>query len=189
MIPKELWQTAINVQAFLQSLNVPFCFIGGIAIQRWGEPRVTKDVDATIIVEFGDERPLIQAILENFDSRIESPEQFAIQSRVLLVADGTGNGIDISLGSMLYEQSMAQRASDWGVPVTGKITTCSAEDLVILKSFASRPQDWIDVEKVIIRQGAKLNRDLIVTELQPLVDLKEEPEIMEHLLDLLGKHS
>ena len=42
-------------------------------------------------------------------------------------------------------------------------------------TFTSRPQDWIDVEKVIIRQDAKLERELIKTELQPLLDLKEEP--------------
>ena len=41
------------------------------------------------------------------------------------------------------------------------------------------------MEKVIIRQGDRLNRDLILEELQPLVDLKEEPEIMVQLNRLL----
>lgn len=51
----------------------------------------------------------------------------------------------------------------------------------MLKAFASRPQDWIDVEKVIIRQGERLDRTLILEELAPLSELKEEPEILEHV--------
>lgn len=76
----------------------------------------------------------------------------------------------------------------WGVQGLGHIRTCSAEDLVVLKAFASRPQDWIDVEKVIIRQGQRLNRPLIIEELTPLAELKEDPEILEHLQSLLLKH-
>ena len=59
-----------------------------------------------------------------------------------------------------------------------------AEDLVVLKTFASRPQDWIDVEKVIVRQGSRLNRQLILEELTPLAELKDEPEIMYRLQQL-----
>jgi hypothetical protein len=74
------------------------------------------------------------------------------------------------------------------VPRHGEIRTCSAEDLVVLKSFASRPQDWIDVEKVIIRQGPRLDRALIIEELKPLAELKEEPEILSRLDQLFRKH-
>ncbi len=61
--------------------------------------------------------------------------------------------------------------------------------MFVLKSFAARPQDWIDVEKVIIRQGPKLNRTLVNEELIPLAELKEEPEIVERLSRLFEKHS
>ena len=57
------------------------------------------------------------------------------------------------------------------------------------QAFAARPQDWIDVEKVIVRQGDRLDRELIRTELAPLVDLKEEPEIMLRLESLLNEPS
>lgn len=58
-----------------------------------------------------------------------------------------------------------------------------------MKAVAARPQDWIDVEKVIIRQGVRLDRDLVWEELRPLVELKEEPEIAEALEALFKKHS
>lgn len=52
--------------------------------------------------------------------------------------------------------------------------TCSAEDLVVLKAFAARPQDWLDVEGVIVRQGPALDRRVVVDELQDLLLLKED---------------
>ena len=50
------------------------------------------------------------------------------------------------------------------------------------------PQDWIDVEGVIIRQGNRLHNELILEELTPLVELKEEPEILERLRFLFSAH-
>ena len=58
------------------------------------------------------------------------------------------------------------------------LRTCSAEDLVVLKLFALRPQDVIDVENVMIRQRGDLDWSYIETQLGPLAELKEEPEIM-----------
>jgi hypothetical protein len=31
--------------------------------------------------------------------------------------------------------------------------TCSAEDLIVLRAFADRSKDWVDIEGVIIRQS------------------------------------
>lgn len=188
MIDSSLWGSSIELQRYLDGEEYEFCFIGGIAYQRWGEPRVTEDLDLTLMTEFGRETPVIKAILDRFQARVPNPVQFALQSRVLLLKDAMGSNIDLALGGMPFEGRVIDRATKWGTPNTGKIRTCSAEDLVVLKAFASRPQDWIDVEKVIIRQGNKLDRDLILKELDPLVQLKEEPEILEDLQKLFDKH-
>ena len=55
------------------------------------------------------------------------------------------------------------------------------------KAFADRPLDWIDIEGVIMRQGAALRTRQILAELQPLAELKEQPEIVERLRQLLNK--
>ena len=49
----DLFQVALELQAFLLSRTWRFCFIGGLALQRWGEPRVTQDVDCTLLTGFG----------------------------------------------------------------------------------------------------------------------------------------
>ncbi len=142
-----------------------------------------------MLVDFGNERETVKKLLKVFSARIENAEAFAVQNRIALLQSKQGIGIDLSLRGLPYESRQISRSSIWQVPGHGGIRTCSAEDLVVLKSFASRPQDWIDIEKVIIRQGSRLDRILIQEELVPLAELKEEPEIIEKLLRLFKKHT
>lgn len=187
MLDEGLWQTAVELQRYLDSQKLAFSFIGGIALQRWGEPRMTSDVDATVVVPFGSERAVATEILKRYQSRIDDPISFATQARILLLQDLQGNRIDLSIGGMPFEERMLERASYWNVLGKNQIRTCSAEDLVILKAFASRPQDWIDIKNVAIRQAARLNRSLILEELTPLVELKEAPEILVQLEQLFQR--
>ena len=62
--------------------------------------------------------------------------------------------------------------------------TCSAEDLVVLKAFAARGRDWIDVEGIIVRQAGALDWPYIEEHLGPLAALKEAPEILTELAKL-----
>lgn len=172
---------AAEVTRVLDELGLEACVIGGVANARWGEPRHTADVDVTISLQFGMESEAVRKLLSRFSSRIEEPEKFAAESRILLLESSTGIGLDASLGGFPFEVRMMLRSSLWNVPQHGEIRTCSAEDLVVLKAFANRPQDWIDIEKVIIRQGARLGRAMIIEELTPLAVLKEEPEILDQL--------
>lgn len=57
-----------------------------------------------------------------------------------------------------------------------------------MKSFAARPQDWIDVEGIVIRQGKSLALDYVLTQLTPLCEAKEDPAIMLRLQSLFSKH-
>ena len=52
---KTVLEAALEVQRFLSRSGEQFCFIGGIALQRWGEPRLTRDVDVTVLSQFGNE--------------------------------------------------------------------------------------------------------------------------------------
>ncbi len=172
---------AAEVTRILEELGLEACVIGGVANARWGEPRQTADVEVTISLQFGMESEAAEKLLSRFRSRIEEPEKFAAENRILLLENTAGIGLDASLGGFPFEERMMRRSSLWNVPNHGEIRTCSAEDLVVLKAFANRPQDWIDIEKVVIRHGKKLNREMIAEELTPLAELKEEPEIVDRL--------
>lgn len=165
-----------------------FCVIDGIALQRWGEPRTTNDIDISTFVGFGEEAEAVKALLRHFKPRFKDTVEFSQANRIALLKTNDDIGIDVSLGALPYEERVIGRSTWWNVPEHGQIKTCSAEDLITLKAFASRPQDWIDIEGVIIRQGRALDQTLIMKELTPLVELKEEPEILDQLQLLFHKH-
>ncbi len=54
---------ASEVQRFCQHHGWRFCFIGGVAVQRWGEPRFTQDVDLTLLTGFGGEEFFTDTVL------------------------------------------------------------------------------------------------------------------------------
>ena len=72
-----------------------FCFIGGIALQRWGEPRLTGDVDLTILTGFGDEAGYIEELCHGFGGRVPDVAEFALRNRVLLLRSAQGIPNDI----------------------------------------------------------------------------------------------
>lgn len=44
----DLFEAASQLQEFCDGQGWRSCFIGGLAVQRWGEPRATLDVDITV---------------------------------------------------------------------------------------------------------------------------------------------
>jgi hypothetical protein len=165
-----------DVQSFCQSRKWRFCFIGGIAVHRWGEPRFTQDVDLTLLTGFGSEAAFIDAFLTQFPARTRSARQFALDHRVLLATSPRGVDIDVALGAYPFEEDAIRRASPWLANDTTTLITCSAEDLIIQKVFAARDRDWGDVEGVLARQHGTLDLARIRRELPPLLELKEDPE-------------
>ena len=179
----DLISAAARLQVSWKSMGFEFCFIGGLAVQHWGEPRQTNDVDAAIWTEFGNERPVIQRLMEQLPGRIEHADQFALVNRVLLVQEASGVDVDISLAAFPYEQELIRRSREQSFRGVG-LVICGPSDLIILKAFANRPRDWQDIRGVIIRSGSQLDWQLIESELQVLAELKEEPEILEQLHNL-----
>lgn len=174
-------QAAAELQSVCLAEGWQFCFIGGIAVLRWGEPRETVDVDLTLLTGFGAEEPFIERLLQRFEARVADAAEFARGKRVLLLKSQHGVGLDVSFGALPFEELMIARSSIFDYPVNTPLRTCSAEDLIILKAFADRPQDWVDIERVIVRQAGKLDWNHIYEQLRPLLELKEAPEIIERL--------
>jgi hypothetical protein len=112
---------------------------------------------------------------------------FALSRRVLLLSSSKGYPIDIALGGLDYERQMVSRSSMQDFYAGLALRTCSAEDLIIMKSFADRERDWADVEGVIVRQSGKLDWVYIEAQLIPLSEAKESPEILARLTSLRAK--
>ncbi len=175
-----------EVQRFCHARGWRFCFIGGVALQRWGEPRLTQDVDLTLLTGFGHEEEFVDSLLKEFLPRRPDAREFALSRRVLLVETRKGVGVDAALGALPFEERTVGRASEWAWATGQSLTTCSAEDLVVHKVFAGRDLDWGDVERVLTRQHGKLNLPQIRSELQPLLELKGTPESLDKLERMLA---
>lgn len=78
-----------------------------------------------------------------------------------------------------YEERVIERASAFDFSEGVSITTASAEDMLVLKAFAGREQDWSDVEGILVRQRRKVDVEYVRAELTPLSQLKEDPAIVD----------
>jgi hypothetical protein len=181
---KSLFRVAAQLDGLLAEKHWQYCFIGGIALQRWGQPRLTNDIDLTILAASDLEIRCVDELLGLYKGRIPDAREFALKNRVLLLESGEGIAIDVALGGIAFEERVVSRATRYEFLPGLSLLTCSAEDLVVLKSFADRPRDWADVETVIIRQQGKLDWEYILEQLRPLCQIKEAPEIIERLTGL-----
>jgi hypothetical protein len=169
-----------EVQRFCVERHWQFCFIGGVAVQRWGEPRLTQ-IDLTVLTGFGNEESFTDASIGAFAPRRHDARDFALRHRVLLVRTNSGVDVDVAFGALPFEERTIQRASPWVWTTDTSLMTCSAEDLVVHKVFAGRDLDWGDVERILTRQHGKLELAQIREELQPLLELKGEAEALAKL--------
>lgn len=180
---------AWEVQQKLSRAGFRFCFIGGLALQRWGEPRYTQDVDLNLLCPFGEELALGRRLAELFQPRFDRAVEFGVESRVFLAQTGDGTPIDIAFGAIDFELRCVDRASlfDYGGGIS--LRTCCAEDLIVMKVFANRDRDWPDVESVLMRCDTKLDWELIERELKPLLAIQGGQPVRDHLDELRHKLS
>jgi len=94
MLSRTLWDSAIELQSYMKSQSFRFCFIGGVAVQRWSEPRITDDLDLTLLMNYGEEQTVAKRILERYQSRHPKPLSFVMEARILLLQDISGTDID-----------------------------------------------------------------------------------------------
>ncbi len=180
-----LIDAAVKLQNFCEKQSWDYCFIGGIAVQKWGEPRMTRDIDISLLTGFGNELEYIDKLLKYFKPRINDAKEFALNNRVLLLMTESGIGIDISLAALPFEKQVIERATNvnYGTDIFLKI--CSAEDLVVYKAFANRSKDWLDVETILLKhESHELDWRYINETLNPLCEIKNDTTILDRLYQL-----
>lgn len=179
-----LFAAALYVQEFLEARQWRYCFIGGLAVLRWGEMRATGDIDLLVLTGIGNDEHFIDGLIDRFRSRVADPAEFALSNRVILLTTASGVPVDLSMGGIPFEASVVARARRHDFAPGVGLQICSAEDLVVLKAFADRLQDWRDIEGVLLRTAAQIDWEYVPVQLEPLCALKESPEILRRLEEL-----
>lgn len=139
-----------DLVAWLQAERVPGVVIGGVAASLLGRPRVTRDVDAVVLLDEGCwQKFLATGARFGFTPRRADALAFAQQARVLLVRhEPSGIDADVVFGALPFEEEIIARAV-W-VDLGGvSLPLPSPEDLIIMKAVANRPRDLADIESIL----------------------------------------
>lgn len=97
---------------------------------------------------------------------------------MILIKATNGCDVDISLAVSGHENEVMRRTADYELGPGKRVRVCSAEDLIVYKCVAGRPQDLIDVSGIIIRQRDLLDLAYIRKWLSFFSEEKPEPEIL-----------
>ena len=176
-----LYPAALELQDFCQQQGWRYCFIGGLAVLRWGRVRTTQDVDLSLFTGFDEEERFVDTLLSHFRGRRADAREFALRVRVLLLTAANGTFVDVALAGLPFEERMIQRATPFNFAPSVQLVTASAEDLIVTKAFAARHRDWNDIEGILVRQRGELDWNYVRRELSALCELKEAPEIVDEL--------
>jgi predicted nucleotidyltransferase len=172
---------------WFQVQETPAVIIGGVAVGLLGQPRITLDVDVSVLVE-EDHWPDFVAAGEQFGFvlRLSDALDFARQRRVLLMRHvPTETNVDIAFAWMPFEEQVISRAQtiiSQGVV----IRVATPEDLIIMKAVAHRRRDLLDIE-AIVDSYPQLNRRRILRWVREFSAVLEMPEILADLQAILKR--
>lgn len=161
--------------------------IGGVAASLLGRPRMTRDVDAVVLLnEDRWEKFLAAGAQFGFVPRRLDVIAFARRTRVMLMYhEPSGIDADISFGALPFEEESIDRAIS--VDVGGlSLSIPTPEDLIIMKAVAHRLRDLADIE-AIVETHPKLDLRRVRGWVREFSDVMEMPEIFHDLEILLAK--
>jgi hypothetical protein len=186
--PPEFLDALRALHDALQSLNVPWMVIGGVAVIAHGVPRYTADIDATVAAP---NEPL-ERVFDTFARhhvvpRIEGALAFARERQVLLLRhELSGVALDVSLAWLPFEVEAIRRSETLDYAgVTIRIPR--ADDLVIYKMVAARPRDLEDVERLLLLHGPSLDLQHVTVTVREFADALEDAGRIDALERLLKK--
>ena len=179
------------LRALVAGLNAagrPSMIIGGIAVIARGVMRLTRDIDATIAGGGTDLEALLAVLQQQgIVPRIEDAVRFAERTHVLLLRHGpSGIDVDLSLAWLPFELD-AIAASDVLSIHGARVPVARAEDLVIYKIAAWRPQDQQDVERLVALHGEGMNLERVRAFARDLAAMLEDSHRVEEVEKVLTR--
>lgn len=184
-----LEQTIESVQCLFDELTNKGVFVGGVASSLLGKPRFTADVDGLILID-EDEIGEVIELAKQFELRIRLPdaEEFARQSRVLLLQDTRSQiAVDLILGLLPFEYDLIENSS---LQTVGGITVQlpNPEDLVVMKAVAGRPKDIEDI-RGLLQTADDLDHDYMTERINGWAMMMELPELAEQFAAIVEEQS
>jgi hypothetical protein len=155
--------TLADAVEFLELHHIAYALVGGLAVSLRGQPRVTADVDMVIAIDLDRALQIVDELNNSKFAPLFSGVADVIQRSFILPIRhrDTGVKVDLAIGLSGFEQQAIQRANI--VEVGGCPTkVATAEDLVIMKVLAGRPQDEQDLAGLVVTQSSSFDWDYCI---------------------------
>ncbi len=173
--------------SWLETEQVPYATIGGVAVSLLAQPRATHDIDMVIWLDQEKWESFLNAgQAYAFEPRITDALAFAVKSRILLLRhQKSGVSIDLACGALPFEREMIERAMTIHIGAIS-LRVPTVEDLIVTKAIAQRPKDVADIESLL---NVKQNIDIpyIRRWVEEFAAVLEMPELSENLERLLRR--
>ncbi|KXB09587.1 hypothetical protein AKJ46_00120 [candidate division MSBL1 archaeon SCGC-AAA833K04] len=144
----------------LKKAQVPYALTGGIAVNFYGFPRATHDVD--VIVSLPKEKihqPTSTLKEKNFEI-IESEIEFVVEKGDRFTAQLNAYRVDFWLAKTGDQENVLERSQTQKIlELQTKIIT--PEDLIVSKLRSGRGRDHEDMLGILIRQKEKLQEEYL----------------------------
>jgi hypothetical protein len=176
-----LLQAIGDLLAWFQATGVPGVIIGDVAASLQSKPRLTRNVDAVILLGERSLEDFLKAGARfGIVPRLSDPLKFARQNRILLLIHSASSvELDVSLGVMPFEEEMVSRAH--GVLVQGvSIPVASPEDLIVMKALPLRDVDARDIDS-LLEVYPDLDKARVRHWVRQFAEVMEMPEMIERL--------
>ncbi len=157
----QLEEVAHDFVELFEELNIPYALMGGFAVRTHAIPRPTYDVDFTIALT-RDRLPELYAAAKargyeipeaQETGWIESVKGLSLVKFKWHTTEGKGSfDVDVFLAENAFHQQMLARRQRHAYG-SWEAWFVSPEDLILLKVFADRMKDKVDVIDVLFTQG------------------------------------
>lgn len=156
-------QTAAAFDLAAREVGVPYAFIGGMAVNAWGQPRATEDVDCLIdlsphlIASFADalQQRRLAARASDFEAARKDLSHVTVH-------DDLGNfRVDCKLALTALEKEQVREAVE--VPIsTGVLRVVRPEETVAFKVKFGSPRDLQDALSIVRAQRGKIDEERLL---------------------------
>ena len=153
-----LQQALADICSQLDERSVRFALIGGIAASLRGRLRTTEDIDLVVMTDVDGALNLAASLdaqkfvplFPDFEKVVRTAHILALEHRPTSIT------LDLAIAASGFEQQVIQRADLVNIADI-QVYVSTAEDLILMKMLAGRPQDEQDIAGIVAEQRGAID--------------------------------
>lgn len=165
---------------FLTREKITYVIIGGVAVDVWGKPRKTLDIDIVLLL-----RP------EQYKEFLKAARKYQLNfSRTKVFSQLTKMGmcrlyyrqyhVDFIMGYSDFEQGIFKRRRKVKI-FNRNIWVATPEDVILYKLLSARPIDLADIQNIAETQKGRLDKEYLRQHARIMQNDLLRPAIMSNL--------